>query len=146
MINNFLKIIKKNGAKIIFIQSIIFISFFISNLGSFTRKNLELYFFDIGQGDSIFIRTTDNIDILIDSGPNGEVVSQLGSVMPFWDRKIDLVILTHPDLDHIGGLPDILKYYEIENILFTGIDHESNTYQYLLDEIDSLNIQKLGFR
>lgn len=66
---------------------------------------LHVYFLDVGQGDAIFIRTPGGRQVLIDGGPDGQVLfNQLGEVMPFWDRSLDLVIATHPDADHIGGL------------------------------------------
>lgn len=66
---------------------------------------LHVHFLDVGQGDAIFIRTPDGRQVLIDGGPDGQALfNQLGQVMPFWDRSLDLVIATHPDSDHIGGL------------------------------------------
>ncbi len=82
---------------------------------------LEVIFFDVGQGDSIFIETPQNQQILIDGGPGSAVLEKLGKEMPFWDRTIDLVILTHPDFDHISGLIEVLRRYQVENILWTGI-------------------------
>jgi len=83
--------------------------------------DLEVVFFDIGQGDSIFIETPDGFQVLIDGGPGLVVLEKLGEEMPFYDRTIDLVILTHPEHDHMFGLLEVLKRYEIKNILWTGI-------------------------
>ena len=58
---------------------------------------LEVVFFDIGQGDAIFIETPKGYQILIDGGPSSAVLEKLGNEMPFWDRTIDLVVLTHPE-------------------------------------------------
>src|SRR3989344_8226835 len=77
------------------------------------RSTLEFRAFDIGQGDSLFIETPDRYQILIDGGPDGRVIQKLGSVMSFWDRSIDLVILTHPHADHLSGLVDVLKRYKV---------------------------------
>ena len=94
---------------------------------------LEVYFFDVGQGDSIFIETPQKHQILIDGGPGSAVLEKLGSKMPFWDRSIDLIILTHPEHDHISGLIEVLKSYEVENVLWTGIVRETVEYQEWLD-------------
>lgn len=102
--------------------------------------NIHVYFLDIGQGDSIYIRTDDEYDILIDGGPNNKVLSELGEVMPFWDHKIDLVIATHPDLDHIGGLVEVLNRYQIGKVLMTDVSHTTDRYQELLDVIGKRNI------
>ena len=63
-------------------------------------RGLEVPFFDIGQGDSIFIETPERHQILIDGGPGEKVIEKLAKEMPFWDRTIDLIILTHPEEDH----------------------------------------------
>ncbi len=86
-----------------------------------TQNNLKVVFFDVGQGDSIFIQTPQKHQILIDGGPTSVVLEKLGNEMPFYDRTIDLIILTHPEHDHIGGLIEVLKRYRVENILWTGV-------------------------
>jgi competence protein ComEC len=82
---------------------------------------LEVDFFDVGQGDSIFIETPQKYQILIDGGPSSRIIEKLGKVMPFYDRSLDLVILTHPDSDHLTGLIDVLKNYKVNLIGFTGV-------------------------
>jgi len=89
---------------------------------------LEVVFFDVGQGDSIFIETAQDIQILIDGGPGSTVLERLGEEMPFWDRSIDLIVLTHPEHDHVAGLIEILKAYQVENILWTGIERDGVEY------------------
>ena len=89
---------------------------------------LHVHFFDVGQGDAIYIRTPAQQDILIDGGPDSSVLAKLGQAMPFYDRKIELMILTHPHADHVEGLVDVLKRYEVEQVLYTGIDYKSATY------------------
>jgi len=86
---------------------------------------LAVTFFDVGQGDAIFIETPQGNQMLIDGGPGSAVLEKLGKAMPFWDRTIDLVVLTHPDADHISGLLEVLQRYQVENILWTGILCES---------------------
>lgn len=83
------------------------------------QANLEVHFFDVGQGDAIFIKTPDGIQVLIDGGPDSSVLRELGSQMKVFDRNIDLVIATHSDKDHIGGLIDVLNRYDVKNILLT---------------------------
>ncbi|OHA65815.1 MAG: hypothetical protein A3D64_01175 [Candidatus Wildermuthbacteria bacterium RIFCSPHIGHO2_02_FULL_49_9] len=81
---------------------------------------LELAFFDVGQGDAVFFETPHGHQVLIDGGPDTKVLSRLGEVMPFWDKTLDLVVLTHPDADHITGLVAVFERYEVENVLWTG--------------------------
>ncbi len=92
-------------------------------------KFLEVVFFDVGQGDSIFIETPDGFQVLIDGGPDLTVLEKLGEEMPFYDRIIDLVILTHPDHDHLFGLLEVLKRYKVKNILWTGVIKDTAEYQ-----------------
>lgn len=88
-------------------------------------KFLNVSFFNVGQGDSIFIETPDGHQILIDGGPSQDVLEKLGEKMPFWDRTIDLVILTHSDKDHIFGLLSVLGGYKVENVLWDGAEEDS---------------------
>lgn len=90
---------------------------------------LEVNFFDIGQGDSIFIETPKRHQILIDGGPGSAILEKLAKEMPFWDRTIDLVILTHPERDHLAGLLEVLKRYKVENILWTGIVRDTQEFK-----------------
>jgi len=85
------------------------------------EKYLEITFFDVGQGDSIFIQAPKGQQILIDGGPTSAVISKLGKEMPFYDRSLDLVILSHPEKDHLAGLLDVLERYKVDNVLWTGV-------------------------
>ncbi len=93
------------------------------------QSGLEVTFFDVGQGDAIFIETPERYQILIDGGPNDKVLEKLGKEMPFFDRTIDLVILSHPEKDHMAGLLEVLETYKVENILWTGVVRDIAEYQ-----------------
>lgn len=84
-----------------------------------TGQYLTVSFLDVGQGDAIFIQTPDGVEVLIDGGPNNSVLRELSRQMSFFDREIDMVIGTHPDSDHIGGLIDVLQRYSVAIILMT---------------------------
>ena len=74
---------------------------------------------------------------MIDGGPSGgRVLEKLGGVMPVWDRSLDLVVLTHPDSDHLRGLLDVLDRYEVENILWTGVLRETGTFEKWIEKIE----------
>jgi len=89
---------------------------------------LEVHFLDVGQGKAIFIEEPAGSQILIDGGPDNSVLQKLSEAMPFYDRDIDLLILTHPDADHINGLIEVLKRYSIGRIMETGIADASANY------------------
>jgi len=86
-------------------------------------------FFDVGQGDSIFIETKEGYQILIDGGPNRAVLGKLSKQIPFWDNSLDLVILTHPDKDHLAGLIGVLESYKVDTVLWTGVKSETILFE-----------------
>ena len=90
---------------------------------------LKAYFLDVGQGDAIFIETPNGNQVLIDGGPDNKVLEKLGEVMPFYDKEIDLVILSHPHADHLTGLFEVLNRYEIKNIIEAKEEYESPQFQ-----------------
>lgn len=105
-----------------------------------SRGVLEVDFLDVGQGDSILIKAPDNFDILIDGGPDASVLDRLGRNLPFYDRDIELMILTHPHSDHVAGLVEVLKRYEVKKVLYTGVLHTSPDYLEWLKIIKEKNI------
>lgn len=90
-----------------------------------TCECLRVYFLNVGQGDAILIETPDGVQMLIDGGPDTTVLQELSRVMGPFDRTLDVVVATHPDLDHIGGLVDVLERYEVDNILMTENEHDT---------------------
>lgn len=97
------------------------------------KQYLKVSFLDIGQGDSIFIQTPDYRNILIDGGPDSKVLGKLANKLPFWKRHLDVVILTHPDQDHLMGLFSVLQKYKIDYILWTGMVRDGANYQKWLE-------------
>lgn len=90
---------------------------------------LHISFLDVGEGDSILIQKGSR-QILIDGGPSPQTLTLgLGEKMPFWDRSIELVILTHPHADHLGGLLEVLKRYKVGQALFPDLDYSSPLYE-----------------
>jgi competence protein ComEC len=87
-------------------------------LGPSAEGRLTVTFLDVGQGDAILIRSPAGHRILVDGGPSGEAISEaLGRQLPFWDRHLDLVVLTHPDQDHLAGLVTVLERYDVDRAL-----------------------------
>jgi len=115
-----MSIYKKNIIFITLILLFVLIVFFCQNYFVKNQKP-KIVYFNVGQGDSAMIDTGNNIQILIDGGEGNIILEKLGKHMPLLDREIELVIMTHPDKDHMGGLIEVLKYYQVELILETGI-------------------------
>lgn len=97
-------------------------------------------FLDVGQGDAIFIEAPNGNQILIDGGPDSTILARLGEVMPFWDRSIDLLILTHPHADHLDGFLEVLKRYKVGIVLESGVNHSIPEYREWHDVIGGKNI------
>lgn len=91
--------------------------------------DLELYFLKVGQGDSEFVELPGGVQILIDGGPDKSVLFELAKVMPSGDRYIDLVIMTHPQLDHFAGLEDVVQRYKIGAFVTSGKEGESESWK-----------------
>lgn len=90
-----------------------------------TQSNLSVHFLDVGQGDSILIETPEDQQILIDGGANVSVLGELAKQLGFFDRTIDVLVATHEDTDHIGGLIDVLERYEVKIILISGNQNDT---------------------
>jgi len=101
--------------------------------------NLQINFLDVGQGDSIHIRKN-NIDILIDAGDGKRVLEELGKTMPFYDRTIECVFLTHPHLDHYGGMIELVANYEIEKLYMSDAVVDSDSYVEFIRQLEINNI------
>ena len=96
---------------------------------------LHIHICDVGQGDAIYVRFPDGKDMVIDGGPNDAIVGCLGKYMPFWDRHIDMIAMTHPQKDHMQGLITVLKRYRVAYFLRSNVDNSSQGYIDLQDII-----------
>lgn len=92
------------------------------------KGDLTVAFLDIGQGDSIYIEAPNGNQLLIDGGSGRQVLRALGKVMPFYDRSIDAVLSTHPDQDHVGGLPLVIDRMDVGMVITT--ENTSSTGAY----------------
>lgn len=106
------------------------------------NSNAELYFLDIGQGDAELIILPGNVKVLIDGGPDKSALYNLEKILSPFDRYIDLVILSHPQLDHFGGLIDVLRRYKVGAFISNGRTHSIAAYKDL--ERAVLNSQALN--
>lgn len=119
---------------------IAFAVFFVREIRLLPDGRLHVHVLDIGQGDSILLVSPTGKQVLIDGGPNSGVIEPLGKHFSFFDRSLDLVVLTHPDLDHSGGIPEVLHRYHVDAMLLTGIRKEGKVYGEILQLIREKNI------
>jgi len=101
---------------------------------------LGVHFLDVGQGDSTLLITPSGKQVLVDGGPDMSTLEHLGKHMPFFDRTLDLVILTHPHDDHLASFPEVFKRYKVKRVLLAGTELGPSRYHALLNEITGQQI------
>jgi len=107
------------------------------------QPDLSVSFLDVGQGDSIFIEARDGTQILIDGGPNNQILSRLARLLPYYDRSLDVVVLTHPHADHISGLIDVLKRYDVDTIVESGVLYHTAEAKEFRNLVEEKNIKRI---
>ena len=98
-------------------------------------------FLDVGQGDAILIQN-DNVQLLVDGGPDSKILYQLPKYIPIYDREIEYVVLTHPHDDHLVGLLSVLERYTVGEILYYPVCYENDNYKYILQTYE--NVREVG--
>ncbi len=120
---------------LIFTSLFLLVGIFFYQNAKLNDGKLHIIVCDVGQGDGILIRTPDGSDILVDGGPDDSILNCLSSHMPFWDRTIELMVLTHPHTDHAAGLVDVLKRYTVLHFVTEKVLGQTATYKRLEDEL-----------
>jgi len=128
------------------IAAALIVGLIISVVAEQPDGKLHVNFYDVGQGDAALIETPENHQILVDGGPNSTILSKLSEDLPFYDKSLDMVIITHPHADHIDGLIDVLEHYKVGEILMTGVNYNSSDYTELKSLIKDKEIPiKIAF-
>lgn len=107
------------------------------------NNDLEVYFLDVGQGDSQLVNLAGGVQILIDGGPNKKVLDELALILAPTDRYIDLVILSHPQYDHFAGLIEVLKRYKVGAFIYNGREGEAKAFADLKKILKENKIPKI---
>ena len=121
-------------AVVVFCLLLIDLFLYSSLLNQVLGSEFSVYFLPVGQGDSELIKSGRNT-VLIDTGPGTKIVSELDKLIPVYKRKIDVVLITHPNIDHFGGMQELLKHYEVRMVMMNGVDTESGSYKNLVNTI-----------
>jgi len=130
MENNF---VSKKGLIMAFVFSLLAVLIVFVNSG--LDNKTKIVFCDIGQGDAIYIRIKNKVDVLIDAGPDRKILDCLGRHMPFFDKKIELAIISHQDKDHSGGFLHVVDRYKINLIYYVPFDQPTQTFTQLQEKI-----------
>jgi len=124
----------------LFFANLVLVGYFV--VFSVNNNDLKVIFLDVGQGDSILIQTAKRQNILIDGGPDQNIIYKLDKYIPFFQRKIDLMILTHPDPDHLNGLVAVLRRYKVIQAIDNGNGDASPAYAEYINLIQLKNIAR----
>ena len=120
--------------------SLAFLAFF--QYVSFNDGKMHVIVCDVGQGDAILIKTPNNKHILVDGGPDRSVINCLSNHMPFWNRTIDLLILTHPHADHFFGMYYVLERYEVKAFVTEDLTNKIAAYEALLTMLEAKGVHQ----
>jgi len=99
-----------------------------------------VYFLDVGQGDATLVRDKEGHDLLVDGGPDDAVLEGLAEAMPWWDRKIETIVVTHLDADHYVGLFAVLRRYDVGEIWWTGVAPTTETSRRFVAAVEERGI------
>lgn len=109
-------------------------------LRNYFDTQTRLVFCDVGQGDGAFIRVKNRVDVVIDAGPDNKILQCLGRYMPFFDRTIDIAILTHPQKDHYFGFISLLDRYKVKRFFLNNLESENYTFQLFKKKLRERNV------
>lgn len=98
---------------------------------AFPARDVTVDVFSVGQGDAALVQEG-MVQTVIDGGPDGSILAKLGEVMPFFDRTIEFLVITHPHEDHFTGAIDILERYEVQTVIIPGTRGEGHHYARLV--------------
>lgn len=102
---------------------------------------LRVHYLAVGQGDAVLVEAPSGAQMLLDGGRGEGTLQALDEVMPFWDRSLDVVVATHPDQDHIGGLVEVLRRYRVDILLRSGAETDSGLDEALLKAAESEGLE-----
>jgi len=130
---------KRHARKIIGISLLIPASIIFLIFRSPDKDLIKVCYFDVGQGDAAMIEKGD-FQVLIDGGPDAEILEKLPKIMALADRKIDIIILSHPHADHIVGINEVLSRYSVGEVYGSGVVSDSDQYLKFLNNLKEKNL------
>ncbi len=106
---------------------------------------LHVYFLDVGHGDAIFVRTPRGRTVLIDGGPDApQTLAHLGRRLPFWQRRLDMVILTAPDMGRVTGLVPVLERYQVDFVAVSSATGQGSAFERWHDLLAARPAESVG--
>jgi len=133
----------KNQLKILIGLLIIALIVWFLVLNQRPGRILETDFLDVGQGDAVLIKTPKGQTVLVDGGPNNKVLEKLGKYLAPLQKRIDIIILTHPHADHVSGLIEVLRRYSVGLVILNGVYLKTDNYDQFLNAIEDNKVKVL---
>jgi len=118
----------------IFVSFAVGIGLFVGIVRSFPDQYAHVIACDVGQGDAIVLSYRSS-QVLIDGGPDSKVLDCLSRHIPFWDRTLEVMILTHPQADHMNGLVDVLDRFTVEQVIVNGVVNDTAGFRAFQDAV-----------
>ncbi|MFA7216481.1 MAG: MBL fold metallo-hydrolase [Candidatus Paceibacterota bacterium] len=133
------------GLKWYLLIFLVFISFFLWYVAVNENREgfLTVSFLNVEQGDSIFIESPTGVQVVIDGGPNKFIMREISKQIPWYDRSLDAIIITHPDKDHYEGFASLLDKYSVKVVIEAGASSETQSYTFLEKKIADKKIPKV---
>lgn len=107
---------------------------------SINTDNLKVHYFDVGQGDCILVQVN-NKNLLIDAGPKDAESQLIKNINNLNIKKLDYVIATHPHEDHIGGMGQIIKTFNIGKFYAPKVTSNTKTFEYMINQLNNKNLK-----
>lgn len=107
------------------------------------KGKLSFVVLNVGQGDALFIESPTGRQVVVDGGPDNTLMREISNVMPWYDRHIDMIVVTNPDKDHYEGFIPLMNKYSVDLVLEPGTTNKNDLYASLEKEIADKNIQKV---
>lgn len=108
------------------------------------RKGImTVAFLDVGQGDAIFIESPTGVQVVVDGGPNKNLLRELPKVLPWYDRKVDLIVVTNPDLDHYSGFISFFDRYSVTALLESGTVSKTEPYAVFGKKLSEKGVRRI---
>ena len=104
------------------------------------KTELEIAYLDIGQGDATLITAPNGNRLLIDGGEGAQILTAISDVLPFYDRRIDILLATHAHTDHLGGFPSVIDRFKVQAVIDNGLPGSSPAYNNLYQTIDEVGV------
>ena len=131
--DNYMPVFLRNPLMILLALEAVAIVLCAHELMRLPDGHMHVAFLDVGQGDSTLVTTPSGKRIIVDGGPDMSLLHHLGERLPLFDRRIDLLIMSHPQLDHMAAFPEVLRRYQVGHVLMTGVNYKLAQYREFLD-------------